>query len=96
MYCGNNPVSNQDPNGHFFFGALIGGIIGGASGALSAAMKGKSVKAGFLTGAATGAAIGLVCDVVATGACRRSSLRCDSGCWKHSESICELCKREKI
>ncbi len=67
VYCGNNPVSNQDPNGHFFFGALIGGIIGGASGALSAAMKGKSVKAGFLTGAATGAAIGLVCDVVATG-----------------------------
>ena len=66
-YCGNNPINNQDPGGHFFFGALIGGIIGGASGALAALVKGKSVTAGFLTGAATGAAIGLVCDIVATG-----------------------------
>ena len=66
-YCGNNPIINHDPNGHFFFGALIGGIIGGAAGALSASLKGKSIKAGFLTGAASGAAIGLVCDVVATG-----------------------------
>ena len=66
-YCGNNPIINHDPNGHFFFGALIGGIIGGAAGALSASLKGKSIKAGFLTGAVSGAAIGLVCDVVATG-----------------------------
>lgn len=61
--CGNNPIIIHDPNGHFFFGALIGGIIGGAAGALSASLKGKSIKAGFLTGAASGAAIGLVCDV---------------------------------
>ena len=61
--CGNNPIINHDPNGHFFFGALIGGIIGGAAGALSASLKGKSIKAGFLTGAASGAAIVLVCNV---------------------------------
>lgn len=66
-YCGNNPVNNQDPNGHFFFGAFVGGLIGGASGAITALVKGKSVTAGLLTGAATGAALGLICDVVATG-----------------------------
>ena len=62
-YCGNNPINNQDHNGHFFFGALVGEIVGGAAGAITALVKGKSVKAGFLTGAA----IGLVCDIVATG-----------------------------
>ena len=54
VYCGNNPVNNQDPDGQFFFGALIGGIVGGATGALAAAVKGKSIKAGLLTGAVTG------------------------------------------
>lgn len=39
VYCGNNPVNNQDPDGQFFFGALIGGIVGGATGALAAAVK---------------------------------------------------------
>ena len=66
-HCGNNSINNKDPDGHFFFGTLIGGIIGGAAGAISAAVKGKSVTAGFLTGAATGAAIGWICDSVATG-----------------------------
>ena len=66
-YCANNPVNNQDPNGNFFFGALIGGIIGGVAGAVTALSKGKSVTAGFITGAATGATIGFVCDVVASG-----------------------------
>ena len=33
-YCGNNPVMNVDPSGHFFFSALlIGALVGGAIGA---------------------------------------------------------------
>ncbi len=66
VYCGNNPVNNQDPDGQFFFGALIGGIVGGATGALAAAVKGKSIKAGLLTGAVTGALTGALCDAVTT------------------------------
>ena len=66
-YCGNNPVNNKDPDGHFYFGALIGGIVGGLTGALIAKTKGKSVISGLVTGAISGAAIGLVCDVAATG-----------------------------
>ena len=68
VYCGNNPVNNQDPDGQFFFGALIGGIVGGATGALAAAVKGKSIKAGLLTGAATGALTGAFCELAAIGA----------------------------
>ena len=34
MYCGNNPVMNVDPSGHFFFSALlISALVGGAIGA---------------------------------------------------------------
>ena len=68
VYCGNNPVNNQDPDGQFFFGALIGGIVGGATGALAAAVKGKSIKAGLLTGAVTGAFTGAFCEIAAMGA----------------------------
>lgn len=28
-HCGNNSINNKDPDGHFFFGTLIGGMIGG-------------------------------------------------------------------
>ena len=66
-YCGNNPVNNKDPDGHFYFGALIGGIVGGLTGALIAKTKGKSVISGLVTGAISGAVIGIVCDVAATG-----------------------------
>ena len=67
-YCGNDPVNNQDSNGHIFgaiLGAVMGGIIGGIGGALSAAVDGKSVLAGAVTGAATGAAVGGICGFVA-------------------------------
>lgn len=67
-YCGNDPVNNQDSNGHLFgtiCGAVIGGIIGGIGGALSAAVDGKSVLAGAVTGAVTGAAVGGICGFVA-------------------------------
>lgn len=67
-YCGNNPVNNEDSNGHLFgtiVGGIIGGIIGGISGAISAAVKGKSICAGAVTGFATGAIIGGTCGFIA-------------------------------
>ena len=67
-YCGNNPVNNEDPNGHIFgtiCGGIIGGIIGGIGGAISAAVKGKSILAGAVTGATTGAFIGAACGFIA-------------------------------
>ena len=67
-YCGNNPVMNVDPTGHFFWfilaAAVIAGVlIGGVSGGISAAQNGQSiwkgVLLGALKGAVTGAAFGL-------------------------------------
>lgn len=66
-YCGNNPVNNEDSNGHLFVGAIVGGIVGGVLGGIGALASGKSVVAGVVTGAATGAAIGYICDSIATG-----------------------------
>ena len=74
-YCGNNPVNNEDSNGHLFgtiCGGVIGGLIGGIGGAISATIKGKSIRVGAVTGAATGfftgAACGFIADTFGAGA----------------------------
>ena len=75
-YCGNNPVMNVDPNGHFFFsalflGLLIGGIAGGIVGGVTAAVNGGNILAGIgkglLVGAAFGAGIGLGVGLIGVG-----------------------------
>lgn len=65
-YCGNNPVNNEDSNGHFFVGAIVGGIVGGVLGGIGALASGKSLVAGVVTGAVTGAVIGFVCENITT------------------------------
>jgi RHS repeat-associated protein len=58
-YCGNNPLNNVDPTGHFFFEIIIGIIIGAAIGAGTAAATGGNIGLGALTGAIGGLLGGL-------------------------------------
>lgn len=43
-YCANNPVSYQDPSGHFPISRIIGGVIGGALGGFVGAKIAKKAK----------------------------------------------------
>ena len=60
-YCGNNPVSKEDPTGHafMFVTAAIGAVVGAVAGGIIAAKEGKNVWAGIGIGAAAGGLIGL-------------------------------------
>ena len=75
-YCGNNPVMNVDPNGTFFFtalliGVLAGTIIGGIAGGITAAVNGgsfwKGLGLGMLTGALFGLGIGVGVGLIGVG-----------------------------
>jgi len=57
-YCGNNPVSRADSNGHFWH-LVVGGVIGGIIGAISIAASGGDI-VDVLIGAAAGAAGGVL------------------------------------
>lgn len=57
-YCGNNPVSRADSNGHFWH-LVVGGVIGGIIGAITSAASGGDV-VDVLIGAAAGAAGGVL------------------------------------
>lgn len=54
VYGGNNPVLNVDPNGRFFFAAIL---IGAAIGGLYAHSQGENVLKGMIVGAAIGGAL---------------------------------------
>ena len=76
-YCGNNPVSRADSNGHFWHiaaGAVVGGLIGAISSVVGQAVSGQKINwaevgvsaaSGALTGAITAACPGM--GAVATG-----------------------------
>ena len=57
-YCGNNPVSRADSNGHFWH-LVVGGVIGGIIGAISSAASGGDA-VDVLIGAVAGAAGGVL------------------------------------
>ena len=76
-YCGNNPVSRADSNGHFWHiaaGAVVGGLIGAVSSVVGQAVSGQKINwaevgvsaaSGALTGAITAACPGM--GALATG-----------------------------
>ena len=76
-YCGNNPISRADSNGHFWHivaGAVVGGLIGAISSVVGQAVSGQGINwaevgvsaaSGALTGAITAACPGM--GAVATG-----------------------------
>ena len=82
-YCGNNPVSRQDPNGRFWITAgimAVGGLIGAAINtvssiatqqALTGTVNWKSVgiaaASGFVSGAIAASPLGLTGQVIAGG-----------------------------
>ena len=71
-YCGNNPVMNVDPEGHFWFtalttifGAIVGAVVGvvdyvvNNDGEFDLYEMGKSAAAGALSGATAGFILGI-------------------------------------
>lgn len=66
-YCGNNPVSNLDKNGKFWFTAMttiVGAIVGAASAVVTTLITGedlswKTVAGGAINGAVTGFILGI-------------------------------------
>ena len=66
-YCGNNPVSRADSNGHFW-NTVIGAVAGAIVGGVSAALSGTDITAGIVSGALSGAISGAAVDIaIATG-----------------------------
>ena len=68
-YCGNNPVMNVDPTGHFILslfiaaviaGAVAGTVLGGTYGAVTAAANGQNIGWGILIGAVSGLFLGAI------------------------------------
>ena len=64
-YCGNNPVNNVDPSGHFAITTFliclgVGALVGGTLGGITAYSEGQDILTGVLTGALLGAAVGAV------------------------------------
>ena len=66
-YCGNNPITRADENGHFW-NTIIGAVAGALVGGITAAIMGTDIKAGVVSGAINGAITGAMVDIaVATG-----------------------------
>ena len=61
-YCGNNPVSRADSNGHFW-NTVIGAVAGAIVGGFSAALSGTDIAAGIVSGALSGAVSGAAVDI---------------------------------
>jgi RHS repeat-associated protein len=79
VYAGNNPIMNVDPNGKFFFtailiGALVGGTIAELSGGnfidgafLGAVITGAVIAGAYVGGTASASALGQATSVLGTG-----------------------------
>ena len=66
-YCGNNPITRVDENGHLW-NTIIGAAAGALVGGITAAIMGTDIKAGVVSGAVNGAITGAMVDIaVATG-----------------------------
>lgn len=66
-YCGNNPITRVDENGHFW-NTIIGAAAGALVGGITAAVMGSDIKAGVVSGAINGAITGAAVDfAIATG-----------------------------
>ena len=66
-YCGNNPITRADENGHFW-NTIIGAVAGALVGGITAAIMGTDIKAGVVSGAINGAITGAAVDfAIATG-----------------------------
>ncbi len=66
---GNNPITNVDPDGDFFWApVIIGAAIGGTLGGITAGANDRTFLGGFWRGALVGAVGGAVPQIGAVGA----------------------------